>query len=208
MSRRGPRKFREWDSLLPVEKVRTIRERRLYPDGNKHQVTTRMHGGKELNVYPWSEMKDGDFFEVKIKASREAMNVHFRQSAAINNIEVVVADITIDNEPALMVTRILGGVNELKKKLGLPTFDVKKKYERVRGWRKGSKPTLAFKIPTPDRAKVPESEEPPKVSPVVGSGATDFHDDYVERLAEMRRKAIREAAGLDDEDEDVMGVTS
>lgn len=206
MTKRGPRKFREWDSLLPIEKIRAVRERRLYPDGNRHKIETRTHGGKEINVYPWEKMKDGDFFEVKIKASREAMNVHFRQSAAKHDIEIVVADTFLNNEPALMVTRIMDGVNGLKKKLGLPVFDVKKRNARVRGWRKGSRTQLGFKIPTPERAKIVDKDEPPEISPIVGSGATDFHDEYVERLAEMRRKAIREAAGLEDEDEDIMGV--
>jgi len=162
-------------------------------------------------------MLDGDFFIVPITGSEKAMKVAFQQAAARHDIEISIHPWEMETEegepiPAFRVVRVIGGIRKIKaeaRKRGVhaPSSDVKRFYRRQAAWRRGegltTPPAISIAPTLPTAPPVPIGEA---ATAPLGTDAGRRYDRE-QRLAEVKRRAALELAGLNpDEDEDIMGV--
>lgn len=195
---------RPWDKAISPDILPVIRGRRHSPDGQERVIGHKMVGGGQTNVYPWSSLKDGDYFFVEIGRSKDAMRVYFRQTAARLDIELAVTEYVRRGKPHFRVTRVMSGISEVKRLAGVAQFDLERRREYLNERRKKERRGKR-KINKPKIAKIEVSEP---TEPVVGREVTTHHDvDYAKLREERLRQARLEAAGLEEEDADFMGVT-
>jgi hypothetical protein len=144
------------------------------------------------------------------------MRVAFQQAAARHDFEISIHPWQIEVEgeepiPAFRVIRIIGGIRKIKaeaRKRGAhaPSSDVTHFYRRQAAWRRGEDlttlPAMSIAPTLPTAPPVPIGEA---VTAPLGADAQRRYDRAA-ALEAARQKAARELAGLDDDDEDVMGV--
>lgn len=201
-----------WDCALSSSTAAACRKRRLDPDGFEKSVGYRQTAAGERIVYPWDEMKDGDFFYAPLRGSSKAQRTAFLQAAARHDIEISVS-LELGNT-CFRVIRVLGNISKVKsaaRERGAyaPSSDIDAYYKRQAAWRRDGRSDhlpatdIADPLPTPP----PRPAVPHPVAPLgTGVDAREARDKLV---AEQRRRAAMELAGLDpDEDEDYMGVGS
>jgi hypothetical protein len=195
------RTHRPWDKAINPSILKLVRDRRVTPDGIERFAKSIVHRGKGKYLYPWNEMQVGDFFVVRIVGSKDAMIVHFRQTAARKDVELSVRVWDVDGEKALRVTKVLDGVNQIKDKAGVKRMNVKARIEYHKKYRKDNAQTAK------EKRAVIDLSEPTEL--VIDNQVETNHDlDYKAILAERRRKALLEASGMDLDDPDFMGVAN
>jgi hypothetical protein len=188
----------------------------MIPDGAERKVVSKLVGGKWRHRFPWEQLNDGDFFIVPITGNDRAMRVSFQQAAARHDIEISIHPSRVgppgEEVDGFRVCRIIGGIHKIKaeaRKRGAntPSSDIKQYYRRQAAWRRGeplTTPPAMSIAPTPPTAPlVPIGEA---ATAPLGTDAQQRYDRE-QRLAEARRRAEIELAGIDpDEDFNVMGV--
>lgn len=211
-----PRREKAHDCALSSETAVVVRKRRMNPDGVEHKVGTHSNRAGVRNVYPWSALRDGDFFVVPIQGSEKAMRVAFQQAAARHDFEISIHPWNIESPdgpiPAFRVVRIIGGIAKIKaaarsRGAHAPSSDVQYFRRRQSAWARGegltTPPAMSIAPTPPPTAPVPIGTSP--VAPL-GADAT-ARLDRAAMLREAQRRARMELAGLDpDEDEDLLGV--
>lgn len=198
-----PKLTRPWDPGIPEKHRELVRARRKCPTGIKWDVRIKHRGGVTVWEYPWSSMKDGDFFVVPI-SKYDSQVTTFRQTASRNNFEVAIHVVTVDGKKMFRVCKVITGVRAFKlsaKRLGrnVPIHDPDRRRRYAKDYRKGraSAPVSAVTV-------VPSKYEPPVAEQTI---VTEANYDRAAALKEARRRAAFEEAGLDpDLDEDVMGI--
>jgi hypothetical protein len=207
------RREKPWDCAMSSETGNLVRKRRMNPDGVERQVKQKTTRAGLRYVFPWGELEDGDFFIVPTpkEGSRQSMLVGFRQAAARHDIEISVAVWDREGEECFRVIRVIGGIRKIKaaaRQRGAfaPASDVEAYYARQAARRRGdggSMPAATSIAPTPPEAS-PVATDAALTAPL-GTDAERRYDRE-QLLAERRRAAARELAGMDPDDEDVMGV--
>lgn len=113
---------RDWDPLLSPDHLKLVRRRREEPDGMERRVRVAKRADQEINVYPWKEMRDGDYFIVPMRRGDEkerlSMRNAFREASCRYDYEIQVKSWEINSGgeliPGLRVTRIQPNLRKLK----------------------------------------------------------------------------------------------
>lgn len=192
--------------------LQRAKERRMAPDGEEQICTRVPRNGELVNKYPWEKMQIGDYFIAPIIGSKNSMLTVFRQTAARLDWEVAIADVVRDGQKCIRVTKILEGIAKIKavarsRGAYAPSSDVDARKRYLLRRRMGSG------VPTDEAAPIaPVSILPslPEAPIAAINPAQDFQYDRQKMLDEARLKAAKEDAfrnaGLDEDDEDFMGV--
>lgn len=116
--------LRPWDRAMSkpqLEKAKRIRES---PTGVERKVKTIMRGTEAVKIYPWAEMKEGDFFVVPMRYGdefeRRSYKNTFRAAACRYDYEIQVlswlVNVRGEEKKGLRVTMVQHGLAELKRK--------------------------------------------------------------------------------------------
>lgn len=205
------RNTKPWDCAIPEATLALVKDRRLAPDGNEWQVGTVLRDGVEVLSYPWKDMKVGDYFIAPIRGSKGAMLTTFRQTAARYNWEISISNWEVDGHPYLRVTKVLEGIAGIKKMARergahAPMADVKARAEYHKRRRRGETTTDGLSKAALAIAPVSILPSDPTAPVVHRAPAAELDYDRAAKMAEIRRLAALEKAGLDEDDEDFMGV--
>lgn len=201
-----------WDCAMSAETGNMVRKRRLNPDGVEIPVTKKTTRAGPRHEYPWAKMGDGDFFIVPVHGSRNSMTVGFRQAAARHDIEISISAWQRDGEECFRVIRVIGGIRKIKaaartRGVFAPSSDIEAYYRRQSEARRARGVDSPGATTTPPALvdAPPRGPGAPPLAPLGTDAVRRYDRDAM--MAEQRRRAALELAGLDpDEDEDIMGV--
>lgn len=195
---------RPWDAALDRALVPVVRMRRVRPDGRRLPVPTRMRSGEPIRIYPFKDMKDGDYFIVPMRGkSLGAFQVLMRQKSAQLDLELQVTKVYDEDELWVRVTRIMKGVNWYKMKVGMKLFDVRRRKEYFRSRYQpeqdenrymglpdnSSPPNFGAELRDPE----PEIEEEPVEDPIPEAKKEPVVEDSKERFRKLMAEKIKEA---------------
>jgi len=191
---------RPYDLAMAPGFLEQVRQRRLNPTGELLDVRHTGPTGQRL-LYPWDQMKLGDFFFVPILGRRvAALQVRFRQVAARRDWELTVIRVNRNGQPHLRVCLTCVEVGALKKKAkhyhgvtGLPVSDGRWAAARALRWRRvvaSSQPRLVPATPLPAPPPAAHDDPSPAHDDVIRDGVirdATLSPDY-DRAAVMRER--------------------
>lgn len=137
-----------WDAVLTPLIQHRVAERRIHPDGMPRVVGYTHSAGRRKMKYPWEKLEDGDFFIAPHTSSPEAQKRGIQQSAARNDMEIVIVPVEHRGKKCWRVTKIQENITLIRTtahRLGIDVtlgFNTRKYNERINKWRRERKQFL------------------------------------------------------------------